>query len=94
MPLGKWGETRLAQVLGNAGTKPSGAFTTSLGKRFVDRLVNGVAHEAKAGLNVKLSSSIRKQILKDVDLINSVQIRGAHWHFFQGADSKLINFLG
>jgi hypothetical protein len=56
--LGEWGETRLAQVLEGAGTKPSKPFTTSLGKRYVDRLVDGVAHEAKAGIDVSLSSSV------------------------------------
>lgn len=91
--LGEWGEARLAQVLGNAGTKPAGAFKTAYGNRFVDRLVNGVAHEAKAGLNVKLTPSIRKQVLKDVDLINSGQVRDVHWHFFQGAESKTLDFL-
>lgn len=91
--LGRWGESRLAQVLGNAGTKPSGPFTTNLGNRYVDRLVNGIAHEAKAGYNVKLTSSIRTQILKDVELIKSGQIRGAQWHFFNGADNSVLNFL-
>jgi RHS repeat-associated protein len=91
--LGKWGETRLAQVLANAGEKPAQAFSTSLGNRFVDRLVNGIAHEAKAGLNVGLTSSIRKQILKDAELIAKDKITGAHWHFFQGATQETLDFL-
>ena len=53
--LGKWGEARLAQVLGNQGVKPASAFKTSLGNRFFDRLANGVAHAAKAGIDVGLT---------------------------------------
>ncbi len=91
--LGKWGEARLAQVLAGAGAKPAGALSTSLGKRFVDRLVNGIAHEAKAGISVKLSARIERQVLKDTELIATRQIRGAHWHFFQGASPELLQFL-
>jgi hypothetical protein len=79
--------------LANAGTKPSSPFTTSLGKRYVDRLVDGVAHEAKAGLNVKLTSPIRNQIPKDAELINRGRISGAQWHFFNGADNSVLDFL-
>jgi hypothetical protein len=64
-----------------------------MGKRYVDRLVNGIAHEAKAGLNVKLTSSIEQQILKDAELIKSGRIRGAIWHFFQGVDSEVLDCL-
>lgn len=91
--LGRWGETRLAQVLGGAGEKPGKAMATSLGNRFVDRMFDGIAHEAKAGLNVELTSTIRKQILKDAELIGVGQIKGARWHFFQGAKQETLNFL-
>jgi hypothetical protein len=64
-----------------------------MGRRYVDRLVNGIAHEAKAGINVRLTPSIQKQILKDFELIQAGQIRGAHWHFFQGADQSVLDFL-
>jgi RHS repeat-associated protein len=93
IPLGKWGEARLAQVLGGAGFKPKLPFMTSEGPRYIDRLVNGIAHEAKAGLNVNLTRDIERQILKDVELIQSGQIRGAHWHFFQGAQRSVLEFL-
>ena len=92
-PLGEWGEARLAQVLEGSGFKPSKPFVTSLGRRFVDRLVNGVAHEAKAGLNVSLTSSIRTQVLKDAELIETGTLEGAQWHFFQGAEPELLEFL-
>jgi RHS repeat-associated protein len=92
--LGKWGEARLAQVLNNTGFKPSKAAITSTGvKRYFDRLVNRVAHEAKAGLNAKLDSTARRQILADKQLIDEGIIDGAHWHFFQGASQEIMDFL-
>jgi RHS repeat-associated protein len=47
--LGKWGEQRLSQVLGGKGFKPAKGFKTSLGPRFVDRVIGRTAYEAKAG---------------------------------------------
>lgn len=64
-----------------------------MGKRFVDRLVNGVAHEAKAGFNVTLTNKIKLQIMKDVELMQTNQIKGAHRHFFQGADKSVTDYL-
>jgi hypothetical protein len=93
VPLGKWGENHLGRILGWAGEKPSKPFMTSLGARYVDRLVRGIGHEAKAGLNVGLTSSIRNQVLKDVELILSGRLKGAHWHFFRGAKKELLDFL-
>jgi RHS repeat-associated protein len=91
--LGRWGEARLAQVLQGAGEKPAGAFVTSLGKRFIDRLVDGIAHESKAGYNVKLTSELEKQVLKDVELVTTGQIRGVHWHFFNGVKQEVLDYL-
>ena len=91
--LGRWGETRLGQILGANVAKNTGPLMTSLGKRVPDYLVDGIAYEAKAGVNVGLTSTIRKQILKDVELRASGQIRGAEWHFFQGAQQDLLDFL-
>jgi RHS repeat-associated protein len=94
--LGRWGETRLAQHLGNAGSKPAKPFQTELGPRYVDRLVDGtahIAHESKAGINVSLTSAIELQVLKDVALIEQGLVQGAHWHFWQGASPELLQFL-
>jgi hypothetical protein len=91
--LGKWGEARLGQVLNWAGEKPKSPFLTSLGKRYVDRLVNGIAHEAKAGAKVKLTPALETQVLKDMELIEKGRIEGAHWHFFQGAQKEVLDFL-
>lgn len=91
--LGIWGETRLAQFLGGGVEKNTVRLATKLGDRVPDFLVEGVAYEAKAGLNVGLTSAIRKQVLKDADLIAKGAIRGAHWHFFQGAQKDLLDYL-
>jgi hypothetical protein len=91
--LGKWGEDRLEALFNGAGLKPQNPFPTSMGNRYVDRLVNGVAHESKAGIDVKLTSSIWRQILKDKELIDEGLIRGAHWHFWQGASQEVLDAL-
>jgi hypothetical protein len=91
--LGKWGEVRLWHALRGRGFKPRSPFHTSLGKRYVDRLVDGIAHEAKAGIDVGLTSTTRDQALKDAELISKGTIDGAHWHFFQGAKPDLLDFL-
>jgi len=91
--LGKWGEDRLEVLLGGAGIKPDNPFLTSMGRRYVDRLINGVAHESKAGVNVKLTNDIWTQILKDKELIDKGWINGAHWPFWQGASKELLETL-
>ncbi len=91
--LGKWGEARLAHDLGNQGFKPKTGYNTSLGKRFIDRLVNGTAHEAKAGIDAGLTSTIRTQVLKDAELIATNKVRRVVWHFYQGANQELLDFL-
>jgi hypothetical protein len=91
--LGQWGEDRLEVLLGGAGTKPAKAFMTSDGPRYIDRLLNGIAHESKAGIDVKLTNSVWRQILKDKELIEKAAIEGAHWHFWQGATKELLETL-
>ena len=90
---GQWGEARLDQVLGGRAKKPSKGFKTDLGIRFVDRFLHEIAHESKAGLDMKLSSKMRTQVLKDAELIRAGKIHGAHWHFFQGAHPDTLKFL-
>jgi hypothetical protein len=87
--LGKWGEDRLEALLGGAGIRPKNLFFTSMGTRYVDRLINGLAHESKAGVNFKLTNSIWTQILKDKERIDEGLIKGAHWHFWQGVSKEL-----
>ena len=91
--LGRWGEARLQQFLGGAVEKNTKPIATSLGKRVPDYLVDGVAYEAKAGHNVGLTSTIRKQILKDAEMIREGTVVGVQWHFFQGAQKEVLDFL-
>lgn len=58
-----------------------------------DYVVDGIAHESKAGVNVQLTPTIKQQILKDHWLINNRRIDGAHWHFWQGAGKDVLDFL-
>jgi hypothetical protein len=74
-------------------------FRTSQGGRYVDQLVNGIANESKVGYQ-SLTPTISRQIAKDVELINSGQIQGSTWHFFQspvtgmgGPSQPLLNAL-
>jgi hypothetical protein len=90
--LGKWGEVRLKTFLGWRGYKPKHAFKTSTGKRFIDWVLDGVAHEAKAGRNVK-PGDIRRQAEKDAELVARNVFTAAHWHFFQGAHPDTLDLL-
>ena len=67
-PLGEWGESMLKIHLNGAGGKITTPFKTSKGNRYIDRMVDGIAHEAKAGVNVGLTPTIENQILKDAEL--------------------------
>lgn len=91
--LGEWGESRLATFLGGQGVKPLKAFKTPFGARYSDRMLNGISYESKAGLNVKLTRQIERQIAKDAYLIKRGRIDGAEWHFWRGAQPKLIQAL-
>lgn len=71
------GETAL-KALGGTSQK---LFSTSLGSRYVDQFVNGIAHESKVGYT-SLTRNIRRQIAKDIELIQTRQINGSTWHFF------------
>jgi hypothetical protein len=91
--LGEWGETRLRMFLNSRGYKPTQPYMTSLGKRTPDYIVDGVAHESKAGVNVKLTEVIKNQILKDAELLREGEVKGVVWHFWQGADGSVLDFL-
>lgn len=81
---GKIGE----QALQALGGESQVFFRTTLGRRFVDQLVGGVAHEAKVGYTV-LSQRISTQIAKDVELVATGQVQAAIWHFFQSPATGL-----
>lgn len=55
--------------------------------------MNGVAHEAKARIDVQATTSVRRQIDRDAELIATGRLGGAHWHFFQGASPEVKAYL-
>lgn len=70
-----------------------------MGDRYIDNLVDGVAMESKVG-RTSLSSRVRTQVLKDVELIDTPGsgIDSVEWHFFPsrtgvGPTGPLANFL-
>ncbi|TPG35401.1 FG-GAP-like repeat-containing protein [Flavobacterium pectinovorum] len=72
---------------------------TTLGGRYIDQLVEGVGNESKVGYT-SLTKTISLQIAKDVELINTNQIKGATWYFFRspvtgkiGASQPLLDAL-
>ncbi|MPT31993.1 MAG: hypothetical protein E2600_10090 [Chryseobacterium sp.] len=92
---GKVGEDALKLLGGESQV----SFKTTLGQRYIDQLVNGIANESKVGYT-SLTSTIKKQIAKDVELIADKEIKGSVWHFFKspvtgkvGASKPLLQEL-
>lgn len=76
---GKIGENFLKSL----GGTPNKHFPTSDGARFVDRFVDGVAHESKVGYQT-LNADIKRQIAKDAEILKaSGQVEAVVWHFFR-----------
>lgn len=93
---GKIGEQWLAE---NLGGNSQVYFSTSQGGRYVDQFANGIANESKVGYT-SLTPSVQLQISKDVELLQTEQVQGADWHFFQspvtglgGPSQPLMNAL-
>jgi RHS repeat-associated protein len=57
-------------------------FNTTKGARYVDQLVNGVAHESKVGYTT-LTRKVRKQIAKDAELLKTGKVKEVMWSFFE-----------
>ena len=74
---GKIGEDALATLGGEGNVYRR----TDLGKRYLDRLVKGFAHESKVGYT-SLTKVTRLQIAKDAELMGKGDIKGATWQFF------------
>jgi hypothetical protein len=77
---GRAGEAALAELGGESQV----FFRTSRGARYVDQLVNGVAHESKVGA-ASLTKFARTQIAKDAELLSTGQVKKVVWHFFKSA---------
>jgi RHS repeat-associated protein len=82
--IGRIGE----RILQLAGGTPIG-LKTSRGWRSIDSLLNGVAQESKVGF-VEKTKRIEMQIAKDLELLESGQIRAIEWHFFPSPITGLI----
>ena len=81
---GKIGEDALKKLGGESQVY----FKTNQGGRYVDQLVNGIAHESKVGYTT-LTKSIQRQIAKDVELMATGDIKGSVWHFFKSPATGL-----
>jgi RHS repeat-associated protein len=93
---GQVGEQWLANNLGGTSGK---YFSTSQGARYVDQFANGIANESKVGYT-SLTTSVQSQISKDVELMQTQQVGGVNWHFFNspvtglgGPSQPLLNSL-
>lgn len=92
---GEIGENALKQLGGESQV----FFNTTQGKRYVDQFVNGMANESKVGYQ-SLTPSIRLQVMKDVELMETGDIKGSIWNFYRspvtgkiGPSEPLCNFL-
>ena len=84
---GGYGRIGSTGVIGEKALKALGGrsqvyFPTSTGGRYVDQLVNNVAHEAKVGYQ-SATKAMKRQIAKDVELIQADKIKASVWHFFR-----------
>ena len=76
---GKLGAKALAKEVGGETHR---FFRTKFGSRFVDQFANRIAHESKVG-KVFLTKQIKKQIMKDANLLSIGSIDNAIWHFYK-----------
>jgi len=72
------GENALSLLGGSSQT----SLKTTLGLRRVDQLVDGIAYEAKTGYT-SLSASIKTQVAKDAELLQTGQVEKVIWRFYQ-----------
>lgn len=75
---GNIGEMFLKQ----AGGESQRYFRTSVGGRYIDQVINGMAYESKVG-SVKLTDFVSRQVAKDVELMVTGQVDSVSWVFFK-----------
>ena len=90
----KWSKIGSTGVVGETALKELGGesqvfFRTSQGGRYIDQLVEGMAHESKVGYTT-LTQSVKTQIAKDAELTAGKEIKGAVWHFFKSPKTGLV----
>jgi RHS repeat-associated protein len=81
LPIGWTGDIG-EEVLRKLGGQSQVSKNTSLGRRVIDQLVDGVAHESKVGYTSLTQKGVQRQVAKDAELIATREIEGAVWHFF------------
>lgn len=87
---GRAGEQYLAEMVGaTAQNIGRNYFATSMGARYVDVKKDGVAYESKVGY-ASLTSFVRKQVLKDSELMQTGSVNSVEWHFFRSSISDSI----
>lgn len=93
---GRLGEEYLLKTVGGISQK---YFMTTRGGRYIDAFANGVAYESKVGY-VPLTDFVKKQVLKDAELISKGEIDAAEWNFYRsgitgkiGPSQPLLDFL-
>ncbi|HTE53483.1 MAG TPA: FG-GAP-like repeat-containing protein [Kofleriaceae bacterium] len=91
-PIGWTGKIGEA-ILKKLGGQSQVFFRTSRGGRYIDQLVNGVAHESKVG-RMALTKKIEAQVLKDAELVSTGQVKEAVWHFFTSPQTGLVGPTG
>jgi RHS repeat-associated protein len=92
--LNKWSKIGSTGAVGENALKELGGesqrfFRTTIGGRYVDQFVDGIAHESKVGMT-SLTEGIKVQIAKDVELMATGEIKGAVWHFFKSPKTGLV----
>jgi len=91
--LGEQGQKWLERVVGPGGQAQVG-MRTEQGRRVIDYLKDGVAHESKNEF-VKLTKSFMDQAVKDALLMrdSSSGVNEVVWHFWKGASKEVLDFL-
>lgn len=88
---GKLAEEQFSQIMGG---KPKDISVKVAGKdelRKIDNVLGSTAREVKSG-PLKLTPFIKKQILKDIELIRAKSMK-VEWHLLAGGDAKAIAAL-
>ena len=97
--IGSTGQVGEQWLANNLGGTSQAYFSTSQGARYVDQFANGIANESKVGYT-SLTQSVQIQISKDVELMQTQQVQGVNWRFFDspvtglgGPSRPLLNSL-
>lgn len=77
------------------GVKRAKAIRTSITRRYIDNVKDGIGKEVKSGF-VKNTKAVRTQIEKDIKIVNekiATDVIQIEWHFLNGVDDKVLDFV-